>query len=45
MGSDAQLDAGIKHLLEELKRNPVSVPRPPAFPDKSIPPNRKPPPR
>ena len=33
-GSDAQLEATVRHLLEELKKNPNPVPRAPAYPKK-----------
>jgi tricorn protease len=36
-GGDAQLDAAIKYLQELIKREPVPVPAPPAYPDKSLP--------
>jgi tricorn protease len=32
MGSDAQLDAAVQELLEEIKRDPRLVPAPPAYP-------------
>lgn len=35
-GQDAQLDAAIQYLLEELKKDPRKVPSPPAYPDKSF---------
>ncbi|MBK5256422.1 MAG: PDZ domain-containing protein, partial [Vicinamibacteria bacterium] len=35
-GQDAQLDAAIAHLLAEIKKDPRSVPKPPAYPDKSF---------
>jgi tricorn protease len=35
-GSDAQLDAAIKYLQEKIKNEPVDVPPPPPFPDKSF---------
>jgi tricorn protease len=34
-GKDAQLDAAIKHLKELIKKEPVDVPDPPEYPDKS----------
>lgn len=34
-GGDPQLDAAIKHLQEELKRNPYVAPKRPAYPDRS----------
>jgi tricorn protease len=33
-GSDAQLEATVRHLLEEMKKNPNPVPRAPAYPKK-----------
>jgi tricorn protease len=36
-GKDAQLDAGIQHVLDELKKNPVELPPPPPYPNKSRP--------
>ena len=35
-GGDAQLDAAIKHLLDKIVKEPVPVPPPPEFPDKSF---------
>lgn len=35
-GKDAQLDAAIKYLQEQIKLHPVEVPPPPKFPDKSF---------
>ena len=34
-GKDAQLEAGVKHLLEELEKDPREVPEAPEFPDLS----------
>ena len=34
-GQDAQLDAAIKYLQEKIEKEPVAVPPPPAYPDKS----------
>lgn len=34
-GGDPQLDAAIKHLQEELKRNPYVAPKRPAYPNRS----------
>lgn len=34
-GGDPQLDAGIKHILDELERNGYQKPRRPAYPDRS----------
>ncbi|MFQ5805933.1 MAG: S41 family peptidase, partial [Phycisphaerae bacterium] len=36
-GKDAQLDAAIEHVLQGLKENPVELPPPPMYPDKSRP--------
>ena len=36
-GEDAQLDAAIDYLLEEIRRDPRAVPPPPPYPDKSFP--------
>jgi tricorn protease len=36
-GGDAQLDAAIRYLQEEIRKKPVVVPPPPAYPDKSAP--------
>lgn len=35
-GGDAQLEAGIEHLLKRIEEDPREVPRPPRFPDLSI---------
>lgn len=35
-GQDAQLEAAIKYLQEEIKKHPVERPKPPAYPDKSL---------
>jgi tricorn protease len=35
-GGDAQLDAAVKFLLEEIRTKPVPVPPAPAYPDKSF---------
>ncbi|GEM_PF-1198333 len=35
-GGDAQLDAAIKYLQEELQRSPVKVPEPPPYPVKTL---------
>ena len=35
-GSDAQLDAAIKHLQQLIKEKPVEPPKAPAYPDKSF---------
>ncbi len=35
-GSDAQLDAGIQYLLEQIELDPREVPAPPPFPNKSF---------
>lgn len=39
-GQDAQLDAAIKFLQEEIKKNPVPKPAAPKYPDKSFKPKR-----
>ncbi len=36
-GKDAQLDAAIENLTKRLNENPVELPAPPAYPDKSKP--------
>ena len=36
-GKDAQLDAGLEHVLDEVKKNPVKLPVVPTYPDKSRP--------
>ncbi len=35
-GEDAQLDAAIKYLQEEIKKNPIPAPVAPKYPDKSF---------
>jgi tricorn protease len=35
-GEDAQLDAAVEYLLEEIRKDPRTVPPPPAYPDKSF---------
>jgi len=35
-GQDAQLDAGIDHLLQLIEKDPRPVPAPPPYPDKSF---------
>jgi tricorn protease len=35
-GGDAQLDAAVRYLLEEIRTKPVPVPPAPAYPDKSF---------
>jgi tricorn protease len=35
-GGDAQLDAAVKYLLEEIRTKPIPVPPPPGYPDKSL---------
>lgn len=35
-GEDAQLDAAIAYLQEEIRKDPRPVPKPPAYPDKSF---------
>lgn len=34
-GKDAQLEAGIAHVLERIKEDPMDVPPVPPYPDKS----------
>jgi tricorn protease len=33
-GEDAQLQAGVEYLLEQIRLKPVPVPKPPRYPDK-----------
>jgi tricorn protease len=40
-GRDAQLEAAVRALTEEITQHPIVVPRPPKYPDKSKPPNRE----
>ena len=40
-GQDAQLDAAIAFLKEQIENHPVDVPAPPAYPDKSFKPKKK----
>ena len=40
-GQDAQLDAAIAFLKEQIKTHPVDVPAPPPYPDKSFKPKKK----
>jgi tricorn protease len=35
-GGDAQLDAAIEYLMEEIRKDPREVPPPPPYPDKSF---------
>jgi tricorn protease len=35
-GQDAQLDAAIKYLQEQIRLHPVAVPTAPSYPDKSL---------
>jgi tricorn protease len=35
-GKDAQLEYAIKYLKEQIKKEPVTIPPPPAYPDKSF---------
>ncbi len=37
-GEDAQLDAAVRYLMEQIREHPVPVPPPPAYPDKARPP-------
>jgi tricorn protease len=39
-GKDAQLEAAIKYLKEQIRLHPVETPQPPPYPDKSSPDNR-----
>ena len=36
-GKDAQLDAGLEHVLNQVKNNPIKLPAVPTYPDKSRP--------
>jgi tricorn protease len=40
-GKDAQLEAAIAYLKEQIRMHPVDVPEPPAYPDKSFKTNKK----
>ena len=40
-GEDAQLEAAVKYLQEEIKKNPVIIPPPPPYPVKSKPDEEK----
>ncbi len=40
-GHDLQLEAAIKYLADEIKKNPAPVPAVPPYPDKSFPPRKK----
>ena len=42
LGKDAQLEAAVKHLLEKIEKEPVRVPPPPAYPNKSFGANARP---
>ncbi len=35
-GKDAQLEAAVRYLLEEIRKKPVDVPPAPRYPDKSF---------
>jgi tricorn protease len=35
-GKDAQLEAAVSHVLEEIRKHPVDVPNAPPYPDKSL---------
>ena len=37
LGGDAQLDAAIKLLQDEIRAKPIAVPKAPQYPDKSLP--------
>ena len=39
-GKDAQLEAAVRYLLDEIKKHPVTVPPAPRYPDKAFPPRR-----
>ncbi len=39
-GKDAQLEAAIEYLKEQIRLHPVQVPPPPPYPNKSVPDNR-----
>ena len=41
-GGDAQLDAAIRYMQDLIKREPVPVPAPPAYPDKTFRPGAPP---
>ena len=40
-GKDTQLEAAIANLKEQIKENPVDIPEPPPYPDKSFKYNKK----
>ncbi len=40
-GRDAQLEAAIEYLKREIRENPVEIPQPPPYPDKSFTTNKK----
>ena len=40
-GKDAQLDAAVRHLLAEIRKHPVEVPKAPRYPDKSFRPDKE----
>lgn len=40
LGKDAQLDSAIEYLKDEIKREPVTIPPHPAYPDKTYPEKR-----
>ncbi|UCC29410.1 MAG: PD40 domain-containing protein [Phycisphaerales bacterium] len=35
LGKDAQLEAGVEYILKRLEEDPMEIPSPPAYPDKS----------
>jgi tricorn protease len=35
-GSDAQLEAAVKYLQEQIRKDPQPAPKPPPYPDKSF---------
>jgi tricorn protease len=40
-GKDAQLEAAIAYLKEQIQMHPVDIPEPPPYPDKSFKHNKK----
>lgn len=40
-GNDAQLEAAIAYLKEQIRKHPVDIPEPPSYPDKSFKYNKK----
>jgi tricorn protease len=39
-GKDAQLEAAVRHLMQRIAEEPVRIPEPPPYPDKSFGGNR-----